>query len=87
MVFWGFFNRFFNNILIYTAANNADYFKVVEAFKTNGLKYKVKNLSRHSSTPGQHFRSIDFRTPVFYEFYINKEDEHKAREILQNLKK
>ena len=82
----GFFGLF-NKMLIYTSSNNEDYFKVVEAFKSQGLKYKVKNLSRHSSTPGQHFRSIDFRTPVFYEFYVNKEDEHKAREILRNLKK
>jgi hypothetical protein len=76
------FNFFFNKVLVYTALNNDDYFNVAKSFKNEGLHYKVKSKSRNSSTPGQHFNVNDFRAPVIYDFYVKKEDQYKAQNMM-----
>jgi hypothetical protein len=35
-------NFLFNKVLAYTALNNEDYFNVSQAFKNEGLYYKIK---------------------------------------------
>jgi len=80
------FDFLFNKVLVYTALKDDDYFKVSQAFKNEGLQYKVKSNSRNSSTPGPNFNVIGFRAPVIYDFYVKKEDEYKAQKILSTLR-
>ncbi len=79
------FDFLFNKVLVYTALKDDDYFKVSQAFKNEGLQYKVKSNSRNSVTPG-HFTINDFRAPVIYDFYVKKDDEYKAQKILSTLR-
>ncbi|MGG2028010.1 hypothetical protein AB1282_20120 [Gottfriedia sp. S16(2024)] len=81
------YDFFFNKVLVYTALKDDDYFKVSQAFKSEDLQYKVKNHTRNSSTPGLQMNVSDYRRPVLYEFYVKKEDEYKAQQILSNLKR
>ncbi|WP_088043378.1 hypothetical protein [Bacillus sp. EAC] len=80
------FDVFFNKILVYTALLDDDYWKVTNAFKAEGLQFKVKGTLRNSSTPGQQVNVTDFRAPVMYDFYVKKEDQYKAQKILSHLK-
>jgi hypothetical protein len=79
------FDFFLNKVLVYTAVNNEDYFKVVQVFKNEGLYYKVKRKSHNSSTPS-HFNVNDFKAPVIYDFYVKKEDQYKAQKILSSIR-
>jgi hypothetical protein len=81
------FDFLFNNVLVHTSVKNDDYFKVSQAFKNEGLKYKIKSSSRNSSTPGPNFYATGLRAPVIYDFYVKKEDEYKAQKILSTLRK
>lgn len=80
------FNFLFNKVLVFTALNNDDYFKVAQAFTSEGLHFKVKNISRNNSNPGQHFNLNDFRNPAIYNFYVKKEDVYKAQKILSTIR-
>ena len=81
------FRFFFGKVLVYTALTKTDYFKAVEAFESHGLLFKVKTFYNHSSNPGMHFSSRDFQTPSFYEFYVKKDEQHKAQQIISDLRK
>ncbi|WP_316568962.1 hypothetical protein [Neobacillus sp. YIM B06451] len=76
----------FNKEIVYTATNHNDYFKVAQAFKNGGLKYKVKQQSPNSS-PGQPFSADEFRQPVIYDFYVNKNERNIAQLLLSKLNK
>lgn len=81
------FNFLFNKVLIHTTLNNDAYFNVAQAFKKEGLHFKVKNRSRNSVSPGQHFSGNDFRDPVIYDFFVKKEDQYKAQAILYTIRR
>lgn len=81
------FSFFFGKVLVYTALTKTDYFKTVEAFESRGLFFKVKTISNHNSSPGMHFSSRDFQTPSFYEFYVKEDEQHKAQQIISDLRK
>lgn len=81
------FNFLFNKVLIHTTLNNDAYFNVAQAFKKEGLHFKVKKNSLNSFSPGQHFSENDFRNPVIYDFFVKKEDQYKAQAILSTIRK
>ncbi|AZU60461.1 hypothetical protein [Neobacillus mesonae] len=80
------FNFPFNKVLVYTALNNDDYFKVAYAFQKEGLYYKVKMKSRDNSPSPQNFSVSNDRAPVIYDFYVKKEDQHKAELMISTVR-
>jgi hypothetical protein len=78
------FDFLFNQKLVYTATNHDDYFKVSQAFKNGGLKYKVKKPSR-GSFPEHTFSAYEFKQPVIYDFYVQKNEQHLAHKLLSTL--
>lgn len=75
----------FNKELVYSATNHNDYFRIAQAFKNGGLKYKVKKQSPNSS-PGQPFSGNEFTQPAIYDFYVHKNKRHLAQKLLSTLK-
>ncbi|HET6872289.1 MAG TPA: hypothetical protein VFH42_04805 [Sporolactobacillaceae bacterium] len=64
--------------MIYTAFGNEAYFKITGKLKASGIPYK-------SITPLSGFRtqSTSFKDMTQYDIYVKKDDEHLAREIVQ----
>lgn len=81
------FNFLFNKVLIHTTLNNDAYFNVAQAFKKENLHFKVRNRSRNSFSPGQHFSENDFRNSVIHDFFVKKEDQYKAQAILSTIRR
>ena len=80
-------NFLFNKVLIHTTLNNDAYFNVAQAFRKEGLHFKVKNRSRNSFSLGQHSSGNDFTEPFINDFFVKKEDQYKAQAILSTLRR
>jgi hypothetical protein len=75
------------NEIVYSAFNNDDYFKALDKVKSQGIKFKVKNLINHSSSPNP-VQSRDHKTPVHFEFYVKKMTTQKlTRQFTVNKKR
>jgi hypothetical protein len=74
------FKLFSKRVLIYTALGFEDFSKVVGKLQCAGIKYKTKTKISNRNRPGQINMFDSKYTP--YDIYVNKEDQHKAQEIL-----
>lgn len=81
----GIFDFLFNKVLVYTAVGDEQYFKTAQSFQSEGLRYKVKSNSGNRPALGQHYIN-DTSTTAIYDFYVNKEDQHKAHNILSKIR-
>ncbi len=70
--------------MVYAAFTYEDYFRALNNLKSNGIKFKVKNLINHSSTPNPNTVRDFGSTPVHYEFYVKKFDYSKASKIIHD---
>ncbi|WP_090991095.1 hypothetical protein [Bacillus sp. OV322] len=81
----GLFDFLFNKVLVYTAVGDEHYFKAAQCFQSEGLRYKVKSNSGNRPALGQqHINNTS--TIAIYDFYVKKEDQHKAQNILSKLR-
>ncbi|MFD0048064.1 hypothetical protein ACFVHQ_01780 [Actinomycetes bacterium NPDC127524] len=82
----GLLNFLFNKVLVYTAIGNDQYFKAAQSFQREGLHYKVKSNSGNRPAIGQQYILNDTSTTAIYDFYVKKEDQQKAQNVLSKLR-
>lgn len=69
-----------NRVVLYIALNDEDYFRVARLLQTANIRYTVKSPFDMKMPRGTMFSTDQTRT---YEFYVKREDEHKAQEAFR----
>jgi hypothetical protein len=68
-----------NQVVLYIALSDEDYFRVAGLLQSANIRYKVKSPFDMKMPRGTMFSTDRTRT---YEIYVKREDEHKAQKAI-----